>query len=129
MGGDMHKRTLFLVAALFLVSSLMLPAQTSPTQPTATGGNGAVVQGTKVAAPPAGGGTAPAAPAPAALSTELTKEATPPSQVPAAPKLESAEIAFTNADVVKLTSLGMSSEAIITKINTAKQVAFKVETD
>jgi hypothetical protein len=59
----------------------------------------------------------------------LTKEATPTEQEPAAPKLEPVEIAFANADVVKLTSLGMSSEVIITKINTAKQVAFKVETD
>ena len=63
------------------------------------------------------------------LNSDLAQEATPPAQVLDASKPEPVEAAFTNADVVKLTSLGMGSDVIIAKVSTAKQVAFKVEID
>lgn len=39
------------------------------------------------------------------------------------------EGALTNQDVIKLSQIGLEPDVIITKINTAQQVAFKLETD
>jgi hypothetical protein len=36
---------------------------------------------------------------------------------------------LTNQDIIKLSQIGLGPDVIITKINTAQQVAFKLETD
>ena len=63
------------------------------------------------------------------LSPVFAQEASPPSQPPGAPQVAPLEPAFTNADVVKLTQLGLGGEVIAMKVQTAKAVDFKLGTD
>lgn len=51
---------------------------------------------------------------------------TPIAQQTAAPP---PQVALSNQDIIKLSQIGLGPDIIITKINTAQQVAFKLETD
>ena len=97
---------------------------TSPTQPAATEGTEAVVQGSKPAEAPAGEGAGPVV------------SSNKPAEAPVGGGAETAvqgnklaEAPFANADVVKLSRLGLGDDVVIAKINEAKRVNFQVATD
>ena len=138
----MHNRALFLVAALFLVSSMALLAQASPAQPAATVGTGAAAQGNKPAdaAVGAGAGTAvqsnKVAEAPGSGSAGAVVPDNMPAEAPAGGNAEPvmqgnklAEAPLTNADIVKLSKLELGDDVVIAKISQAKRVNFQVATD
>jgi hypothetical protein len=73
--------------------------------------------------------SAPTATAPATPKTEQVQGTTSTAPAPVATNPEPVNPVFTNTEIIKLAGLGMGSDVIIAKINAAKQVSFKVETD
>ena len=70
------------------------------------------------------GQTPPTQPAQSSPSSQASNAPTAQQQPATTP-----EGALTNQDVIKLSQIGLEPAVIITKINTAQQVAFKLETD
>jgi hypothetical protein len=121
------RRNTIVLAAVIVVA---LAAAVGQAQPAPT--PAAEPQSQAATPPPAAQQQGQVAATPASSPTQgqvAAPPAAPAPQAQAATTQPAAEAALTNADVVKLSTLGLGDEVVIAKINLAKAVDFKLDTD